>query len=193
MLHKKRWVKVIALGLLLAVVVSSMALAQKKTITFMSAEVDPRSVNIDKFFVNEFQEKYPEVRVFSQYVGNLQRKLWPMVQAGIAPDVIYVGATETYHLYELGAVLPVDDVIERLGDISPNFLVSSKFDGHFYAVPIQSGGVFLWFRNDWFASKGLLAPRTWGDMLKAAEKLTDKAKDIYGIGLVGVAGWMNQD
>jgi len=194
MLRKKRWLAGIVLSLFLVVVVGSVACAGVKAIRFMTEETDPKSVENDRLLIEEFEKKYPEVKVFPEYIGveDMTTKIFSMVQAGINPDLLYTGSDNTYKLYELGALEPVDDLIESFGDIPQNFLDVVDYDGHIYAVPIQSGGQFIWFRKDWFIEKGLTAPRTWGDMLEAAEALTDKVAGVYGIGLVGLSTWHNQ-
>ena len=194
MLRKKRWLVGIALSLFLVMVIGSVTFAGVKAIRFMTEETDPKSVENDRLLIEEFEKKYPGVKVFPEYIGveDMTTKIFSMVQAGINPDLLYTGSDNTYKLYELGALLPVDDLIESFGDIPQNFLDVVNYDGHIYAVPIQSGGNFIWFRKDWFIEKGLTAPRTWGDMLKAAEVLTDKAKRVYGIGMVGLSTWHNQ-
>lgn len=194
MSRKKKWARELALSLVLVMVIGSVALAGVKAIRFMTEETDPKSVAFFSDLVAEFEKKYPGVKVFPEYVAveDITLKYFSMARAGIAPDLFYTGSDNTYKAYEMGALLPVDDLIEHFGDIPQNFLDVVTYDGHIYAVPIQSGGQFIWFRKDWFAQKGLTAPRTWGDMLKAAEMLTDKAKDVYGIGLVGLSTWHNQ-
>jgi len=194
MLRKKRWLTGIALSLFLVGMIGSAALAGVKAIRFMTEETDPKTVENDRLLIAEFEKKYPDVKVFPEYVSveDITTKVFSMTAAGINPDLLYTGSDNTYKLYEMGALLPVDDVIKDLGDIPQNFLDVVNYDGHIYAVPIQSGGQFIWFRKDWFIEKGLTAPRTWGDMLKAAEALTDKANGVYGIGLVGLSTWHNQ-
>jgi len=194
MLKKKRWIKGLVLSLVLVMLIGSVALGKTKAIRFMTEETDPKSVAFFADFVAEFEQKYPGVKVIPEYVAveDIALKFFTMVRAGIAPDLLYTGSDNTYKAYEMGALVPVDDVIESLGDIPQNFLDVVTYDGHIYAVPIQSGGQFIWYRKDWFAEKGLSAPRTWGDMLKAAELLTDESKGIYGIGMVGLSTWHNQ-
>lgn len=56
--------------------------------------------------------------------------------------------------------------------------------GDYYAVPYHGWIQGIWYRADWFADAGLSAPRTWDDILKAAEYFYNPADNRYGI-LVG--------
>lgn len=54
----------------------------------------------------------------------------------------------------------------------------------FYGIPFHGWIQGIWYRADWFKEKGLAAPDSWDNILKAAAALTDKSKNQYGI-LVG--------
>ena len=49
----------------------------------------------------------------------------------------------------------------------------------------------MMYRTDLFQKAGLTMPEqpTWDFVVDAAEKLTDKSADVYGICLRGKAGW----
>jgi multiple sugar transport system substrate-binding protein len=54
-----------------------------------------------------------------------------------------------------------------------------------FAVPGEANTLALYYNADMFRAKGLdpdKPPRTWSELKAAAEKLTDPAKNVYGVG-----------
>jgi multiple sugar transport system substrate-binding protein len=91
-------------------------------------------------------------------------------------------------LYGNGWLMPVDDVIGRLGGDKyfmplPGY---AEVGGHRWGVPMSSYTMHIEYRKDLFEKKGLKEPRTWDDLLKAAKALTEDLNgdgriDRYGI------------
>jgi multiple sugar transport system substrate-binding protein len=58
--------------------------------------------------------------------------------------------------------------------------------GSYYAVPFHGWIQGIWYRADWFEEAGLDVPRTWDEILEAAEYFYDPSENQYGI-LVGTS------
>lgn len=65
------------------------------------------------------------------------------------------------------APVPQDVASEATKGDFPSVLKTAQFEGKLYAVPIWSNTQLLWYRKDRVPQ----APKTWGEMLKMAEKI----------------------
>lgn len=76
-------------------------------------------------------------------------------------------------------------------DIFPSVRNALSYDGKLYAVPFYAESSILMYRTDLFAKAGLSMPAhpTWKEVAGFADKLTDKARQQYGICLRGKPGW----
>ena len=83
-----------------------------------------------------------------------------------------------------------------LDDFIPSIWDFVRFKGKTYAFPLTSFGRALFYRADWFEKAGIPAPETWDDVIAAAKKLQDPAKDIWGLTVRGkrddgtAQGWL---
>ena len=120
-----------------------------------------------------------------------------MIQAGVEPDMWYTWPPTIQRLLQMGVLLPVDSVVEDLGDFLPSVIDMVRFEGKVWGVPLAMGGWWQWYRRDLYAENGLLPPKYESDVLAAAEKLTmdtdgDGTIDIYGVDIVGQPGFISQ-
>jgi multiple sugar transport system substrate-binding protein len=141
--------------------------------------------------IEEYKKVNPEVEVTLEVVswGGSLAKLAAMKAAGTPPDICFVIPDSMWTLKQRGWLMPVDDVIEKLGG-DKFFLplpIFTKVDGHYWGVPKGSYTNHIIFRKDLFEKKGIKkTPRTWDDLLTAAKALTedldgDGKIDRYGI------------
>ena len=168
--------------------------AEYKAIRFMTTETDPTSLEADEYIISSFQTKYPDTRVFPEYITmeDAYQKAQLMASAGINPDLYYCGSDSAVELYENGYTDPVDDLIKQIGD---DFAQSSldaykAADGKTIGVPSQSGTYLYWFRGDLAKQAGLAKPTTRAEIVSMVTKLhTD---DIYGYTGIGAQHPNNQ-
>lgn len=71
----------------------------------------------------------------------------------------------------------------------PAFLDALAYDGKQYGIPLYQETNVLVYRADLFEEKGIKVPATFDELKEAAERLTDKEKQFYGIGLRGQRGY----
>ena len=78
--------------------------------------------------------------------------------------------------------LEEDAVAGKWRDVLPSAIVEAATrDGKFYAVPVNIHGInWLWYNKQVFADAGIAEPKTWPEVLAAAQKLKEK-------GLIGLA------
>ncbi|WP_424988397.1 ABC transporter substrate-binding protein [Microbulbifer sp. S227A] len=76
-------------------------------------------------------------------------------------------------------------------DILPAIRNGLTIDGELYAAPFYGESSMVMYRTDLMEKAGLDMPEapTWADIKTAAEAMTDKENEIYGICLRGKAGW----
>lgn len=108
---------------------------------------------------------------------------------GQAPDIIAVDNPEHALFSSRGAFLDLTDMIAKSTVIKPeNYfpgpLKSVEWDGKYFGVPKATNTIALYYNKDMFKAKGLdpaKPPQTWDELVEDAGKLTDPAKNVYGL------------
>lgn len=108
---------------------------------------------------------------------------------GQAPDIIAVDNPEHALFSSRGAFLDITDMIKNSKVIKPeNYfpgpLKSVEWDGKYFGVPKATNTIALYYNKDMFKAKGLdpnKPPQTWDELVEDARKLTDPAKNVYGL------------
>jgi len=108
---------------------------------------------------------------------------------GQAPDIIAVDNPEHAMFASRGAFLDISDMIKSSSVIKPeNYfpgpLKSVEWDGKYYGIPKATNTIALYYNKDMFKAKGLdpnKPPQTWDELVEDARKLTDPAKNVYGL------------
>ncbi|MDR6265647.1 sorbitol/mannitol transport system substrate-binding protein [Roseobacter sp. N2S] len=145
---------------------------------------------------DDFTAKNPDIKL--EWVTLEENVLRQRVTQDIAAkggqfDVMTIG---TYEVPIWGAqdwLVSLDDLPAEwdADDILPAMRGGLTVDGHLYAAPFYGESSMVMYRKDLMDAAGLEMPEapTWDDIAKAAEAMTDKEKDVYGICLRGKAGW----
>ncbi|PRH84785.1 ABC transporter substrate-binding protein [Labrys okinawensis] len=108
---------------------------------------------------------------------------------GQAPDLIAVDNPEHALFSSRGAFLDLTDMIKASKIIKPeNYfpgpLKSVEWQGKYYGVPKATNTIALYYNKDMFKAKGLdpnKPPQTWDELVEDARKLTDPARNVYGL------------
>ncbi|MCM2438988.1 sugar ABC transporter substrate-binding protein [Agrobacterium vitis] len=108
---------------------------------------------------------------------------------GQAPDIIAVDNPEHALFASRGAFLDLTDMIAKSDVIKPqNYfpgpLASVTWKERYFGVPKATNTIALYYNRDMFKAKGLdplKPPQTWDELLAAARKLNDPAKNVYGL------------
>ncbi|SEU09485.1 ABC transporter substrate-binding protein [Paracoccus homiensis] len=120
----------------------------------------------------EFKEKQPEA-----FAAN--------------PALYQIGgvANETMiPLLNAGTIRPLDDLVEKYGqNLTPNQLIA--VDGKIMAIAMMVNAQHLMYREDILADLGIEEPKTYADVLAAAEKIKAAGVVEYPLGGTFATGW----
>jgi len=117
-------------------------------------------------------------------------------------DIVSIESTWIALFMKDQIIYPIDDLIMdpslpvRGGDLAdfPTALINEQClrDGKLWMIPFGLGASMLAIRSDWFKEAGIADPKTWPELISAAQKLMKKDKDgkvtRYGISLRGLRG-----
>ncbi|WP_375386329.1 ABC transporter substrate-binding protein [uncultured Microbacterium sp.] len=121
-------------------------------------------------------------------------------QASLAGDSGSYDIIETYS-YVIpgfandGKLVPLNDLYEKyaktygLADISETMRAGMSYQGELYAIPMQAQMQVLAYRKDIFDQLGLAAPKTFDDMIAAAEAIQAAGLMTHPIALPWIATW----
>ncbi|MCZ7570736.1 MAG: extracellular solute-binding protein [Ardenticatenaceae bacterium] len=163
-----------------------------RIIPFLSNESDPESVKVFQAVFEEFSAENPDISIdlVLGTHGDIGQRVIAAASVGAELGVIQVRPFEMEDFIQAGYLLPLDDVVEAIGvdNFKPGTIIRGA-DGHVYALA-YAGGTHgtLWVRNDQLDAVGLEPPKTYEELLAAAQAMTrdtdsDGKIDIYGIGL----------
>lgn len=162
---------------------SHKAQAQGGTIKFWTFEYADA---VDPFFtayVDEWNATH-DIKVerqefpWAQYTGEI---LTTGIATGEAPDVFFISPGDWRRYAESGLALPLNDYMPQylLDDLLPASVEAVTLNGNIYSVPFEMEPVALWYNKDMLAEAGLEVPKTWDELLVAAEALTTSNR--YGL------------
>lgn len=144
-------------------------------------------------------DAYPDVEVIENPVaggGGVSHRvvLQGRMAAGIPPDTFQtLGGAELKAYVDGGALEPLDDLWEELGyqDVVPGPLAKAvSVDGHPYVVPLNMHiQNILYYDQALFDELGLEAPKTYDDMIAAAQAIQEAYPDKAPLGLGTVENW----
>ncbi|GAB2184292.1 ABC transporter substrate-binding protein [Roseibium sp. LAB1] len=87
-----------------------------------------------------------------------------------------------------GTIRPLDGLVEKYGqNLSPNQLI--KIDGQIMAIAMMVNAQHLMYREDILKDLGIEVPKTYDEMLAAAEKIKAAGVVDYPIGGTFQTGW----
>lgn len=137
---------------------------------------------------DDFMAQNPDVKVNVevQSWADGQPKLLAAAQSGTLPDICQSSASMTLTMWQTGKLVQADEIVKSI-DASQTYMAENlrdKFnvwDDHYWAVPVWSQSIMLYYRDDLFKAAGLQVPTTWEELLAAAKALTRDG--VYGIGI----------
>ena len=91
-------------------------------------------------------------------------------------------------LLNAGTIRPLDDLVAKHGQkLTPNQLI--KIDGKIMAIAMMVNAQHLQYRADILDELGIAPPKTYAEMLAAAEKIKASGKVQYPVGATMRTGW----
>ena len=146
--------------------------------------------------MDDFYAKNPDIKV--EWVTLEENVLRQKVTTDIATkggqfDVLTIGTYEVPIWGKQGWLVSLNDLPPEwdAADLLPAISGGLTVDGNLYAAPFYGESSMVMYRKDLMEAAGLTMPDapTWAEIKTAAEKMTDKSKEQYGICLRGKAGW----
>jgi multiple sugar transport system substrate-binding protein len=155
------------------------------TISFASWVGQERGM---KKLYKQFHAEHPNITVKFENIPaeEANRKLTTQIAGGNPPDTVYLDAVTVADFSSRGALVNLDDYIERSKDVGADdfvesFKATTVFDGSMYALPFAGESTGLFYRTDLFDAAGIdEPPTTWEEFEETARKLTQPDKKQYG-------------
>ena len=142
---------------------------------------------------DDFTSKNPDIKL--EWVTLEENVLREKVTTDIAAkggqfDVLTIGTYEVPIWGAKGWLVPLTGVDDP-ADLLPAMSGGLSVDGKLMAAPFYGESSMVMYRTDLMEKAGMKMPDapTWKDIREAADKMTDKANEVYGVCLRGKAGW----
>jgi multiple sugar transport system substrate-binding protein len=143
-----------------------------------------------KEIYKQFQQEHPNITVKFEDIPaeEASRKLTAQIAGGNPPDAAYMDAGTTADFASRGALVNLDNYIERSeydqDDYVEAFKASAMYEDSMYAIPFDGESTGLFYRTDMFEAAGIAEPpKTWEEFEATAQKLTNPGERQYGFAL----------
>jgi len=161
----------------------------RKVIPLFTVENDPKSLAFYEETLRQFQEQVDpnvdiEVSVYQD--ENILQFVNTAFQTGTDLGIFSSFESQISEWAEQGYLLPLNPIIENVGedDFLPGTLM--EIDGNHYIMPAQANASALWVRNDILEAQGIDVPTTYEDLISTLEA-------VNGVdGMVGIATGVGQ-
>jgi multiple sugar transport system substrate-binding protein len=150
-------------------------------------------INAIKPFLSEFEVETGIKLQFESYTDEQQSQKLAVESAagsktldvfGIRPLQDMLQFEKNGWLEPLKAYADADKAFD-VKDFPSVYLDACSANGKLVGIPILPEVAFLYYNKDLLAAKGLKVPDTFDELWAAAEKITDKSKELYGYGSRG--------
>jgi ABC-type glycerol-3-phosphate transport system substrate-binding protein len=170
-------------------VAASRPAAAKSTVTIAmwNSVVGPGAAALTKV-VNQFNATHPGIVVKNTFITQsdaLLSKLSTALAVGQEPTILYDdvpsnGPTEMKSGKMVNLTSWARATVDRW--IYPKEIAGCMYKGVQFCIPSESGDYALYYNKTQFAQAGIKSPpKTWSQVIADGKKLTDPAKNHYGI------------
>ncbi|OBX06261.1 sugar ABC transporter substrate-binding protein [Gallibacterium salpingitidis] len=132
---------------------------------------------------NEFMKEHPKVKIkIETFSWNDFYTKWTTgFASGNVPDMSTALPNQVVEMINVGALLPVNDLIDKIGrdKFSKAAISEGTVDGNNYSLPLYSHAQVMWIRKDLLKKHNLEVPKTWDELYHAAKVLTKDG--VYGL------------
>ncbi|MCR4408644.1 MAG: ABC transporter substrate-binding protein, partial [Anaerolineae bacterium] len=170
--------------------------AKPITLTFWNYW-DGKNGEVIQELVDQYNAEHPNITVKNVYIGwgELLPKLQTAAAGGEMPDIAAGDMVWMPKLAETGALRPLNDFIDQSGvdlnDFYPELLKIDRYDDTYYALPVSTNNLELFYNKDMFREAGLDPedpPETWDELVEYAQKLTKPDGSQWGMELYTQTG-----
>jgi multiple sugar transport system substrate-binding protein len=210
MLHK-RWIPLIALGLLLAISTTAcvqgtpvspaeeaapaQAPAEPVTVSYWHTMSDAEVEALEEV-IAAFEAENPNINIEpTRYAyDDFKSALLTSIAGTEAPDTARLDIIWVPEFAELGALVALDEAMADFDAVTetafPGPLSTNHWQGNYYGLPQDTNTQVLLWHNERFAEAGIDSPPTTLDEFAAvACQLSDADNDQYGFALGGTYFW----
>jgi multiple sugar transport system substrate-binding protein len=161
----------------------------------------PAFQNQIKANVKEFNKTHPNIQVQFQELswGDYSQKLLSAVQAGNPPDMSGGDSGIPFTMAAQDEALDISDLFKKwesdgtFADMPEWAYKKFQFQGKDIGITWQFDQRAIYYRKDLFQKAGIAVPKTWDDLLAAAQKLNDPSSGRIGIAVPGKQGTYDTD
>jgi multiple sugar transport system substrate-binding protein len=137
--------------------------------------------------VKDFEAKNSniDVKLETQSWDDIYTVLDTKIQNDKAPDILELDAAGPAYASD-DLLYKAEEIVspETYKDIEPAFIDSAKIDGQAYGVPTVASTRALFYNKTLFTQAGITSPpKTWDELLAAAQKLAALGNGISGYGM----------
>ncbi|AUH32989.1 ABC transporter substrate-binding protein [Paracoccus tegillarcae] len=168
--------------------------AQAETLTI--ATVNNGDMIVMQSMTQSFTDANPDIELeWVQLEENIlrERVTTDIATQGGQYDVLTIGTYEVPIWAAQDWLVPLSDLPDDYDtdDLLPAVRGALSVDDTLYAVPFYAESAMVMYRTDLAEAAGVTIPDspTWTDIKTAAEAMTDKDAEVYGICLRGKPGW----
>lgn len=183
--------KLFQLSTLILSSIASLAWAAGGELVINSMHSDPTSKKAFETILTEFKKEHKDIKVTVNTIDHesykVQIRTW---LPNNPPDVAtWFAGNRAKFFVEKQLVEPIDDVFNAAGgQFSQGALSAITFNGKKYLMPTNYYHWGFYYRKDLFQKAGInAAPKTWDELLSAAQKL--KAAGITPIAIGTKQAW----
>jgi raffinose/stachyose/melibiose transport system substrate-binding protein len=157
------------------------AKTKDKTIKFLTIWAEDRdNSKLIMELTREYQKEHPEFKVDFELVAitDIRQKVKVLLAANDLPDAfIYESGRPIVELIDAGVLVDLEAEFKKMGifdSLDPgavSLLKSLALGRGLYDLPLGMNMEGFWYNKKVFKDLGLSVPKTWDDMLAAAEKI----------------------
>lgn len=171
------------------------ALAQTELKVYISSQHQP---DVWRQVLDAYEAKTPDVKVTIETGGNTseaQAQYLNTVMSARDPtlDVLILDVIRPAQFAAAGWTVPFNDVLgepdKALAGYLPAYAAANDVDGKVVALPAFADSMFLYYRADLLEKHGIETPKTWPELVAAAQKILSAEGDpnLQGISFQGKA------
>jgi multiple sugar transport system substrate-binding protein len=171
--------------------------AERAVVRLSGWAASPEETALLQSLLLDFTAENPDIVVkYEPITGDFWATLKTSIAAGTEPDIYYMDIFQFPAFVQDDVMLPLDDFMAKTGtkkeDFIPSLIDAFSANGKVYGIPNKDFNTLgLFYNKDLFAKAGLAEPTddwTWDDLKAAAQKLSDPANNVYGLGVPADAG-----
>ncbi|HEV7370836.1 ABC transporter substrate-binding protein [Arenibaculum sp.] len=145
-----------------------------------------------------YEQQNPDVKLVIETGGNtseLQAQYLNTVMTAKDPslDVMILDVIRPAQFAAAGWTVPFNDTVDDpaafMGRYLPAYAEADQVDGKIVALPAFADAMFLYYRKDLLEKHGVEPPKTWDELVAAAQKITaaEGDGDLQGLSFQGKA------